>query len=638
MRKSPRPHCFLESSNLVTMNMSNTDYRDNTVEWNELNWRKIQKAVFKLQKRIYRAYVNGDVKKGKRLQKTLVKSYYNRLLSVRKVSQDNQGKKTAGVNKVKSLTSKQRFAMAKNLKPENKSKPIRRVWIPKPGKNEKADATDMSSYGVSHAHQARPLGIPIMRDRAVQALVKAALEPEWEAKFEPSSYGFRPGRGAHDAIGAIFDAIKFKAKYVLDADIAKCFDKISHKKLLKKLNTFPKLRRQIRAWLRAEVCDFVKHERNTNHEGTPQGGVISPLLANIALHGMKMRIKEYAETLKGEKRTSKRDKRKSLSLIRYADDFVILHENLEVVEHCQNIINDWLADYDLELKPEKTRIAHTLKAHNGKKPGFNFLGFNIRQYPVGKYQSGKNNGKILGFKTLIKPSDESIKRHYAELSEVIRRHNAAPQRALIARLNPIIRGWSNYYKTVCSKQTYSKIYHLVNKRLLQWAFRRHSNKPKHWIVRKYWKTVGGDNWVFGEKEGITLIKHPQTAIKRHTKVRGESSPYNGDKTYWATRKGNHPEVKDSIARLLKKQKGKCNWCNLTFQDGDLIEKDHTIPKAIVGNIKDNLQLLHKHCHDEKTKEDLKAIKRHKAQKEWQKYLNQFNKMKWEWIDDIPTLV
>ena len=623
------------------MNMSKTDYQNNTVEWNQLDWRKIQKAVFKLQKRIYQAYVNGDVRKGRRLQKTLIKSYYNRLLSIRKVSQDNQGKKrmrpradvrrktkdlsactrtkqTAGMDKVKSLTPNQRLHMAENLKPEDKAKPIRRVWIPKPGKKEK-----------------RPLGIPVMRDRAVQALVKAALEPEWEAKFEPNSYGFRPGRGAHDTIGAIFNSIKYKAKYVLDADIAKCFDKISHKKLLLKLNTFPKLRRQVRAWLRADVCDFVKHERTPNHAGTPQGGVISPLLANIALHGMEKRIKEYAATWKG----SKRDNQQSLSLIRYADDFVIIHEKLEVVKHCQNIINDWLAEYDLELKPEKTRIAHTLKKHNGEKPGFNFLGFNIRQYPVGKYQSGKLHGKSLGFKTLIKPSDESTKRHYAQLSDVISKHNAAPQAALISKLNPKIRGWSNYYRTVCSKQTFSKVDHLITKRLMRWGYRRHSNKPKHWIINKYWKTVGNDNWVFGKKGNSTLLKHSKTAIKRHVKVKGESSPFDGNKTYWGTRKGTHPELKDSITRLLKKQKGKCNWCNLNFHDGDLLEKDHVIPKAIAGNIKDNFQLLHRHCHDEKTKDDLKAIKRHKAIKEYQKFINRFNnKMNWKWIDDIPTLV
>lgn len=619
MRICPRPHCLLESRNLVTINMSKTDYKNNTVEWNELDWRKIQKAVFKLQKRIYQAYVNGDVKKGRRLQKTLINSYHNRLLSVRKVSQDNQGKKTAGVDKVKSLTPKKRFQMAENLKPNDKSKPIRRVWIPKPGKKEK-----------------RPLGIPVMRDRAAQALVKAALEPEWESKFEPNSHGFRPGRGAHDAIGSIFEAIKFKTKYVLDADISKCFDKISHKKLLEKLDTFPKLRRQIKAWLKADVIDFVKHERKSSHEGTPQGGVISPLLANIALHGMETKIKEYAETiyLKG---VSKRDKRKALSLVRYADDFVILHEKLEVVEHCQRIIEDWLADYDLELKPEKTHIGHTLKTHNGNKPGFNFLGFYVRQYEVGKYQSGRINGKILGFKTLIKPSEESIRRHYSEIAEIIRRFNAAPQAALIAKLNPIIRGWSNYYRTVCSKETYSKVYHLVNKRLLQWAYRRHSNKSKQWVVRKYWKTVGGNNWVFGEKGETSLLQHSSIAIKRHTKVRGESSPYDGNKVYWASRKGSHPELSDSVSRLLKKQKGKCNWCNFNFHDGDLMEKDHIIPKAISGNIKDNLQLLHRHCHDEKTKYDLVAIKKHKSKIEYQKFLILFNKTNWIWIDDIPTV-
>ena len=250
--------------------MSNTDSEQNTVEWRNLNWRKIQKVAFKLQKRIYRAYVNGDVKKGRRLQKTLVKSYYNRLLSVRKVTQDNQGRATAGVDRVKSLTPNERLTLAKELKLGDKAKPIRRVWIPKPGREEK-----------------RPLGIPVMKDRAAQALAKAALEPEWEAKFEENSYGFRPGRSAHDAIGAIFNQIRYKSKFVLDADIAKCFDQIDHQKLLAKINTSPTFRRQIKAWLKAEIVDFVEHERIPNHKGTPQGGVLSPLLSNIALHGMK---------------------------------------------------------------------------------------------------------------------------------------------------------------------------------------------------------------------------------------------------------------------------------------------------------------------------------------------------------------
>ena len=177
-----------------------------------------------------------------------------------------------------------------------------------------------------------------------------------------------------------FNQIRYKSKYVLDADISKCFDKINHEKLLAKMDTFPKIRRQVKAWLKSDVCDFVKHERTPTEAGTPQGGVVSPLLANIALHGMEQRIKEYAATWKGIKVNNK----KTLSLIRYADDFVIIHERLEIVERCKHIISEWLAEYDLEIKPEKTQIVHTLKHHNGKKPGFNFLGFNIRQYPVGE--------------------------------------------------------------------------------------------------------------------------------------------------------------------------------------------------------------------------------------------------------------
>ncbi|BAZ45999.1 putative reverse transcriptase [Chondrocystis sp. NIES-4102] len=573
--------------------MSNTDLK-NTVEWNDINWRKVQKVVFKLQKRIYKAYVDGDIKKGRRLQKTLIKSYSNQLLSVRKVTQDNQGKKTAGVDRVKSLNPQQRLKLAQNLKLENKAKPIRRVWIPKPGKDEK-----------------RPLGIPVMRDRAAQALAKSALEPEWEAKFEPNSYGFRPGRGAHDAIEAIFNQIRYKPKFILDADITKCFDRINHQKLLNKLNTFPSMRRQVRAWLKADICDFKNHETTSNQQGTPQGGVISPLLSNIALHGMEKHINEFALTWKG----SKIDNVKSISLIRFADDFVIIHENLEVIKQCQAIITEWLIEYDLEIHPNKTRIVNTLKEYNGNKPGLNFLGFNIRQYSVGKNQSGKDTkGNKLGFKTLIKPSNESIKNHYKDIAEVIKTHNSAPQTALITKLKPIIRGWSNYFKTTCSKKIYSKLDHLIFQRLLRWGVRRHPNKNKTWIVNKYWKTIGGDNWVFGEKEGTTLIKHSATAIKRHVKVKGEASPYNGDTLYWAKRKGSHPELKSSVARLLIQQNGKCNWCKLTFQEEDIIEIDHIKPKALGGNIKDNLQLLHHHCHDVKTKYDLANIMKAKSEK------------------------
>ena len=224
------------------------------VEWRQINWRKLERSVYKLQKRIYRASQRGDVKAIRRLQKTLMKSWSARCLAVRRVTQDNSGKKTAGVDGLKSLTPKQRLALVAKLKLSPKVAPTRRVWIPKPGTEEK-----------------RPLGIPTINDRAWQALVKLALEPEWEARFEPNSYGFRPGRSCHDAIEQIFTVISKKAKYVLDADIAKCFDRIDHEALLKKLNTFPTIRRPVRAWLKAGVMDG--KQLFPTSEGTPQGGV-----------------------------------------------------------------------------------------------------------------------------------------------------------------------------------------------------------------------------------------------------------------------------------------------------------------------------------------------------------------------------
>ena len=454
------------------------------------------------------------------------------------------------------------------------------------------------------------------------ALVKSALEPEWEATFEPNSYGFRPGRSAHDAIQAIFNQIRYKPKFVLDADIAKCFDRINHSQLLAKINTSPSIRRQIRAWLKSEIVDFESNTRESGFQGVPQGGVISPLLSNIALHEIENRIKKV----------------KGASLIRYADDLIIIHEKLEIVQKCQQIIKEWLSKFDLELKPSKTRIIHTLHEHEGQKPGFDFLGFNVRQFAVSKYQSGKNTkGEKLGFKTLIRPSNNSQKNHYEKLAHIIKTHNSAPQSALIYKLNPIIRGWSSYYKTVVSNKTYSKMDRLLYMRLRRWADRRHPNKNKHWVTKRSWKTMGLDNWVFGDKEN-TLLKHSKTQVTRYIKVKGNKSPYDGDTIYWSTRMGKHPELKSSIAKLLKKQKGKCNWCNLTFLEEELIETDHITPKSIGGNQKDNTQLLHRHCHDIKTRNDLELIKSHKSEKEWKQTLKRFNCMNWLWEDDIPKLV
>ncbi|HET9867275.1 MAG TPA: reverse transcriptase domain-containing protein, partial [Nitrospira sp.] len=306
-----------------------------TYEWNQLPWRKLEVAVFKLQRRIYKASQAGDVPRVHRLQKLLLKSRAAKRLAVRRVTQDNQGKNTAGVDGIKSLTPRQRSTLVDQLGQLPIGSPTRRVWIPKSG-------TD----------QRRPLSIPTLHDRALQALVKLVLEPEWEARFEPNSYGFRPGRSVHDAIGAIFTAIEKQPKYVLDADIAKCFERIDQEALLRKIKTFPALNRLVKRWLKAGVLDngvFVETEM-----GTPQGGVLSPLLANIALHGLETHIRTHfpARTRRNLEQPG-RQLHWQPQVITYADDLVILHRDRSVIEHCRDLIQQWLAGIGLELSEHK---------------------------------------------------------------------------------------------------------------------------------------------------------------------------------------------------------------------------------------------------------------------------------------------
>jgi RNA-directed DNA polymerase len=542
-------------------------------EWQDLPWKKIERAVFKLQKRIYQASQRGDTKAVHELQRLLISSWSARCLAVRRVTQDNRGKNTAGVDGVKSLSPSERLNLAQTLKLSQTACPVRRVWIPKPGKVEK-----------------RPLGIPTLSNRAEQALAKLALEPEWEARFEPNSYGFRPGRSAHDAIEAIFKNTCLQAKYVLDADIAACFDKISHSAVLTKLQTYPVMQRAVRACLKAGVMDGEEIFPTT--EGSPQGGVISPLIANIALHGLETTVAEVHPKAK---------------VIRYANDLVVLHPDLKVIEAAKQTVSQWLDSMGLELKPSKTQITHTLNHHEGNV-GFYFLGFHIRQYPVGKTHSGKTSGrypKLLGYKTLIKPSEKAIQRHYQAIRAVIDANLATPQARLIGQLNPIIRGWANYYATVVSKDTFERLSHLTFVKLLRWAKRRHSTKSRKWIVRKYWRLETG-SWNFAPKDEVSLIRHYETPIRRHIKVRGNKSPYDGDWIYWATRRGREPSLPKRVATLLKRQAGKCAHCGLYFGVEDKLEVDHIYPRVRGG--KDgykNWQLLHAHCHHQKTVKDEK---------------------------------
>ncbi|MDJ0717893.1 MAG: group II intron reverse transcriptase/maturase [Prochloraceae cyanobacterium] len=625
------------------------DNRKSKIEyWHQIPWKRAEKVVFSLQRRIYQASQRGDVKAIRRLQKLLLHSFFAKAIAVRRVTQDNQGKKTAGIDGIKSLTPNQRLELVYTLNPlTGKAKSVRRVWIPKPGKDEK-----------------RPLGIPTMEDRARQCLVKLALEPEWEARFEPNSYGFRPGRSCHDAIAAIFNALRYKTAYVLDADIAKCFDRINHQALLKKLDTFPAIRRQIKAWLKSGITDEKK--LFPSDEGTPQGGVISPLLANIALHGLETTIKDWITNKKifdsnGHSIRGKIRKEKSISIIRYADDFVIIHKDLEIIREATEITKTWLAQLGLELKSNKTRICHTLEKLENEKPGFNFLGFNVRQYKTGRHHANKTTtGERKPYTLHIKPSKEAYLRHYREISQVIDRLKASKQEVLIKKLNPIIKGWSNYYKySVCS-EIFSKIDYLIFWKLKKWADRRHPNKSWKFKRPKYWKTIENDNWVFSDGKN-RLIKHKKNydESKKNTRKKGRKtqgeifkkvqdvrSPYDGDSVYWSSRLGKHPNMPTNKAKMLKWQDGKCPHCGLSFKHEDVMEIDHITPrKAGGGSSYKNLQLLHRHCHDEKTRDDLKLIAEYQNRKELEKQHNKsikwfndlFSQEKWKWINDTPVL-
>ena len=263
----------------------------------------------------------------------------------------------------------------------------------------------------------------------------------------------------------------------------------------------------------------------------------------------------------------------------------------------------------LELKPSKTRITHTFQEHEGNKPGFDFLGFNIRQFPVGKYITGKDRwGNKFGFSTIITPSSQKIKIHTKRIGKTIKAHKAAPQAALIGHLNPIIKGWANYYSTVNSSKTFSEIDRIVYLQLRAWAKSRHPEKMGGWVADRYWHTIGTNNWVFAtmtENNSLRLQTHMITKINhKYAKVKGESSPYDGNLLYWSSRMGKNPQLSKRVSRLLKGQKGKCTHCGLYFKEGDIIELDHKIPRSLGGkDCYDNWQLLHRHCHNRKTTED-----------------------------------
>ena len=565
----------------------------NINSWKDINWLRTNEAVFRLQLRIYRAAANEEWEKMYKLQKLLISSANAKFLSVRRVTQDNSGKKTPGVDGKIIQSPKEKFKLAQSLKLDGKSSPIRRTYIPKPDGSQ------------------RPLGIPTIEDRAKQMLAYLALSPQWEAQFEEGSYGFRPGRSVFDAIEHVWVGICKKPKWVLDADISKCFDTINHKYLLDKSNTYPEMQKQLKAWLKAGI--LYGGEYAFPEMGIPQGGIISPLLANIALHGLRAKLDAYINTLGGHHPNN----RQSLTYVRYADDFIIMYPDKEVLENLINVIQEFLKPIGLELNSKKTRMMHTLSTEESPIR-FTFLGFDIIQKEkwvkmretVTKRKSKQN------FITLITPSKEGVKRHKLKIREIIRRYRGANQERLIQKLNPIIREWALSKRTQISSKTFQALDAYLFIHLWKWARKRHPKMSKYKLKEKYWHQVGKRNWVFGVKTEdqvtITLQLHSKIPIKRHSKVKGKASPFDGDLIYWSKRTGSNPLIPPIKAKLIKEQKGICGICKKPFLPDDIIERDHIVPRALGGrNQRSNVHVVHNYCHREKTNQELLKIRRHR---------------------------
>jgi RNA-directed DNA polymerase len=503
---------------------------EDVLDWDAVDWRAQEQNVRRLRQRIFKAAREQDWPKVRNLQKLMLGSRSNTLVSVRQVTQRNAGRKTAGIDGEVALTSEARAGVAVRVHQSRSSwnpRAVKRVHIPK----------------ASNRAKLRPLGIPVITDRCHQQRVRSALEPEWEARSEARSYGFRPGRGCQDAIAAIYNVCKgprASRVWALDADLAAAFDKIDHDHLLASLGSFP-AREMIRGWLKAGVFEAGKGFAPTV-EGTPQGGVISPCLLNVALHGLEeaagVRYRAGGTRPGGTQRGSP-------VAIRYADDIVVLCGSQQQAGHVKARLAEWLGPRGLAFNEDKTRIAHLSE-------GFDFLGFNIRRYP---------NRKLL-----IKPSQAAIRRVRERLAAEIRALRGGNAMTVIATLNPIIRGWAAYYRGVVSSRAFSSLDDYLWKLTYKWATWRHASKPKRWIVGRYFGKFNkfrNDHWVFGDRDsGACLTRFSWTGIQRHVPVTGAASP--DDPTlasYWAERRKKvKPPLDQYTLRLLTRQDARCPLC------------------------------------------------------------------------------
>lgn len=477
--------------------------------WNSLEWDKTEETVFKVQQAIYHAIKAGDIATTRNLQNYLINSFEAKYLAVKRVTQ-NSGCKNPGIDQWIALSDEDKFMVANNLVLDGDTDYIKRVYIPKPG------TTDM-----------RPLGIPTIIDRCKQCLCILALEPEYEAKFESNSFGFRPGRSAIDAISKIRSHLIFNGPcYVLDTDIRKCFDRINHEALLSYIGSIPAITTQIRAWLKAGIFD--KNEIVLPKEGTPQGGIISPLLANIVLDGMQKLISDTIYNKFGPQVM------KTTYFVRYADDFVVMGKELAVIQEAKLACEDFLREKGLELKSEVTRIINTLAFYKNndkyivKSEYFDFLGFRFKQRYLGKHKFWKSGNKITHVRTMVLVNPVRVERHKASIHKILK--ETGNVKKLIETLNPRITGWCNYFKNSDAGQIGDlprKMDLWLNARIKKWIRRTTKLRGK---ASQFWRQDTKDWVLFYRNENgveITLEKYSNRkwSIYNYKAIEAYFSPY-----------------------------------------------------------------------------------------------------------------